>query len=117
AAEIVAFWRREKALPGGQDPRRRVSQVVMFARDGEGRIAAVGTAVPQWPDQLGQPVYYYRSYVAPQWRHTRLVYNLLRKSVRLLEEDARRHDWPCIGVLLELENKRFGETGRMPVWP
>ncbi len=114
---IIEFWQRENALPGGQDPRQRVSQVVMFARDQQGEVAAVGTAVPQWPAQLGQPVYYYRSYVAPQWRHTRVVYNLLRKGVRLLEDDARAHDWPCIGVLLELENKRFGEAGRMPVWP
>lgn len=117
ADEVIEFWVREKALPSGQDPRQRVSQVVMFARDPDGAIAAVGTAVPQWPARLGQPVYYYRSYVAPQWRHTRVVYNLLRKAVRLLEDDAGKHDWPCIGVLLELENKRFGETGRMPVWP
>ncbi len=117
AEDIIRFWQREKALPGGQDARQRVGQVVMFARDEEGEVAAVGTAVPQLPPQLAQPVYYYRSFVAPAWRHTRVVYNLLRKGVRLLEEDSRAHDWPCIGVLLELENKRFGEAGRMPVWP
>lgn len=117
AEDLIEFWQRENALPRAQDPRQRVSQVVMFARDRQGEIAAVGTALPQLPPQLAQPVYYYRSYVAPAWRQTRVVYNLLRKSVRLLEEDARAHDWPCIGVLLELENKRFGEAGRMPVWP
>lgn len=117
AAAIVDFWRREGALPPGQDPRQRVGQVVMFARDGAGEIAGVGTAEPRWPERLGQPVYYYRSYIAPAWRHTQLVYRLLRNSVRLLEDDAREHDWPCIGVLLELENRRFGEAGRMPVWP
>lgn len=117
AQDVIEFWQREKALPGGQDPRQRVSQVVMFARDADGEVAAVGTAVPQWPPQLAQPVYYYRSFVAPKWRHTRVVYNLLRKAVRLLEADAEAHDWPCIGVMLELENQRFGETGRMPVWP
>jgi len=117
AKDLIEFWQRENALPQGQDPRQRVSQVVMFARDPDGEIAAVGTAVPQFPPSLAQPVYYYRSYVSPAWRQTRVVYNLLRKSVRLLEEDARAHDWPCIGVLLELENQRFGEAGRMPIWP
>ncbi|NBD95974.1 MAG: hypothetical protein GVY11_05810 [Gammaproteobacteria bacterium] len=117
AEAVVAFWRREGALPRDQDPRRRVGQVVMFARDADGKVAGVSTAVPQWPERLAQPVYYYRSFIAPAWRHTQLVYRLLRKSVRLLEDDARAHDWPCIGVLLELENRRFGEAGRMPVWP
>lgn len=117
AEAVIGFWRREGALPGGQDPRRRVGQVVMFARDADGEVAGVSTAVPQRPERLAQPVYYYRSFIAPAWRHTQLVYRLLRKSVRLLEDDARTHDWPCIGVLLELENRRFGEAGRMPVWP
>ncbi len=115
--DIVAFWVREKALPSEQLARQRVSQVVMFARDGDGEVAAVCTALPQNPPQLGQPVYFYRSFVAPDYRKTLLVYRLLKKAVRLLEEDARKHEWPCIGVLLELENQRFFEKGRMPVWP
>lgn len=115
--DIISFWLREKALPDEQTGRQRVGQVVMFARDGSGEIAAVCTALPQNPPQLGQPVYFYRSFVAPKYRKTLLVYRLLKKAVRLLEADAREHDWPCIGVLLELENQRFFEKGRMPVWP
>ena len=114
---IVDFWVREKALPDEQTARQRVAQVVMFARDSDGDIAAVCTALPQNPPQLGQPVYFYRSFVAPQHRKTLVVYRLLKKAVGLLEDDARKHDWPCIGVLLELENQRFFEKGRMPVWP
>lgn len=117
ADDIIAFWQREKALPEGDDGRSRVSQVVFFARDSEDEIAAVSTAVPKLPPRLGQPVLYYRTYVAPAWRHTRLVYNLLRRSIELLEQDAARHDYPCIGILLELENERFGQMGRMPIWP
>lgn len=117
ASDIIAFWQREKALPEGDDGRGRASQVVFFARDSDGEIAAVSTAVPKLPPRLGQPVLYYRTYVAPAWRRTRLVYNLLRRSVNLLEQDAARHDYPCIGILIELENERFGQMGRMPIWP
>jgi hypothetical protein len=35
--------------------------------------------------------------------------SLLKRSCVLLEEHARAHDYPCIGVLLELENERFRE--------
>jgi hypothetical protein len=41
---------------------------------------------------------------------------LLKRSCSLLEEQARAHDYPCIGVLLELENERFRERGRMATW-
>ncbi len=114
---LVDFWVREKALPNEQAAQQRVSQVVMFARDTDGEVAAVSTALPQNPPQLGQPVYFYRSFVAPKWRKSLVVYRLLRQAVALLEQDSRAHDWPCIGVLLELENERFGKKGRMPVWP
>jgi hypothetical protein len=117
AEALIEFWVREKALPNEQIARDRVSQVVMLARDDDGEIAAVCTALPQNPPQLGQPVYFYRSFVAPKWRKSLVVFRLLKKAVGLLEEDARAHDWPCIGVLLELENQRFVEKGRMPVWP
>ncbi|AKS42902.1 hypothetical protein [Wenzhouxiangella marina] len=116
-SDLIAFWLEHKALPNEAQGRQRVAQVVMFARDPEGKVAAVCTAVPQNPPQLGQPVYFYRSFVAPEWRQTLVVFRLLKQAVALLEEDARAHDWPCIGVLLELENQRFGEKGRMPNWP
>ncbi len=117
AEDIVSFWVAEKALPGEREARARVGQVVMYARDAEDSVAAVATALPQRPPQLGQPVYFYRSFVARRYRSSLVVLRLLRQAVALLEDDARAHDWPCIGVLLELENERFGEKGRMPVWP
>jgi hypothetical protein len=115
--DLVDFWVREKALPNAQAAQQRVAQVVMFARDEEGEVAGVCTAMPQNPPQLGQPVYFYRSFIALRYRQTLVVFRMLKKAIALLEDDARKHDWPCIGVLLELENDRFGEKGRMPVWP
>ncbi|HSN01013.1 MAG TPA: hypothetical protein VLS52_08405, partial [Rudaea sp.] len=52
-----------------------------------------------------------------QWRTSRLVLHLLRRTFTTLEEHARRHDFPCIGVVLELENERFGETLKTAWWP
>ena len=117
ADALVEFWLKEKALPNEQAARQRVGQVVMYATDQSGEVAAVSTAQPVNPPHIGQPVYFYRSFVAPVWRKSLLVFRLLKKAVRLLEDDAREHDWPCIGVLLELENQRFSEKGRMPIWP
>jgi hypothetical protein len=117
ADRVVAFWLAHGALPNEALARQRVTEVVMYACDDRGAIAAVCTAVAQTPPQLGQPVYFYRSFVAPLWRGTRVVFRLLKQALGVLEAHAGKHDWPCIGVLLELENERFGRKGRMPVWP
>lgn len=115
--DLIAFWLREGALSDETQAQQRLSQVVVLARDGEGMVAGVCTAAAQTPSGIGQPLYYYRSFIGRRWRRTRLVYHLIKRARTLLEEDARARDWPCIGMLLELENSRFGEKGRMPVWP
>lgn len=113
---ILAFWRSENAIPDEVQMKARLGQVVMHARDGD-RVAAVCTALPMTPPQFGQPVYYYRSFVGKAWRTTTLIEQLLRRAVKLLEDYAAAHDFPCIGILLELEGARFADKGRMPVWP
>lgn len=113
---ISAFWRSEGALSEEAHIKARLPQVVMHARDGD-RVAAVSTAVAVTPPQFGQPVYYYRSFVGKEWRSTLLIERLLKRAVTTLEDYAAAHDFPCIGILLELEGARFADKGRMPVWP
>ncbi len=115
--DLTKFWLSEGALTSPDQARDRLRQVVLYARDAEGAVAGVGTAFAHTLPQIGQPLYYYRSFIGVRWRSTRLVYLLIKRAQKLLGEYAREHEWPCIGMLLELENKRFGEKGRMPVWP
>ncbi len=116
ATELLAFWKREGAIPDEAQARARLDQVVLIARDEDGEVAGVCTAVPMTPPHLGQPVYFWRAFVAPKWRATRLIYNLLMGSFDLLEGYARERGFPCIGVILELENTRFGEVFRKAEW-
>ncbi len=116
ADAIKAFWRAEGALNDEAAMERRVKQVVMHARTGSGEVAAVCTAIALTPPRLAQPMYYWRTFVGARWRATSLVMSLLKRSCVLLEAHARAHDYPCIGVLLELENDRFRERGRMATW-
>lgn len=115
-AEISAFWRREGALNDDAAIDQRLKQVVMHARTPAGEVAGVCTAMPLTPPRLGQPMYYWRTFVGARWRRSALVMSLLKRSCVLLEEHARTHGYPCIGVLLELENDRFRERGRMATW-
>ena len=114
---VLEFWRREHALDDEVKAQERLREVVMHATDAAGETTAVCTAVPMTLPRLGQPMYYYRCFVGARWRKTRLVFTLLARAFDALETHARAHAYPCIGVLLELENERFGKSLRAPVWP
>lgn len=116
-AAVCQFWEREEAFTNDVDARQRLKELVLDARDRDGRVAGVCTVVPMTLPRLAQPMYYYRCFIGEKWRDSRLVYRLLTRAFDVLEDYARAHDYPCIGVLLELENERFGQTLRAPVWP
>jgi hypothetical protein len=113
---VLAFWRKEKAIADDASARKRLGEIVLHARTESGEVAGVCTAVPMTLPRLGQPMYYYRCFIGKDWRNTMLVLHLLNRAFAVLEGYARNHDYPCIGVVLELENSRFGENGRDPVW-
>lgn len=113
---IDAFWRREGAIADNDAATRRLPEVVAHALTDAGEIAGVCTAVAMTAPRIGQPMYYYRCFVGREWRASRLVFSLLRHAQGVLEAYAREHDFPCIGILMELENTRFGESLRNPVW-
>ena len=117
ADAICEFWTREQANVEGEIAQHRVQQVVAHVLDERGDIAAVSTAMPKILPRLGQPMYYYRCFVGKQWRDGHLVRPLLRHTQRVLEDYAREHDFPCIGMLLELENEGFAATLRWAYWP
>lgn len=113
---VLEFWQRENALDDKARAKERLREIVLHARDDNGDIAGVCTVVPVTLPRLGQPMYYYRCFIGKQYRKTKLVLHLLNRAFSLLEGYARSHDYPCIGVVLELENERFGQTLRKPVW-
>jgi hypothetical protein len=114
---ILAFWKSEGAVPDGDKAKERLQQIVAHARDATGSVAGVCTVVPIQHPRLGQPLYYYRCFIGKTWRKSRLVFTLLIRAFETLEAYAREHNYPCIGVILELENSRFGNTLRAAVWP
>jgi hypothetical protein len=116
AEAVRNFWRGEGALDDGSAIDKRLAQVVMCARAPGGEVAGVSTAIALLQPRFGQPMYYYRAFVDRKWRTTALVRELMNRSNDLLEAYARERGFPCIGVLLELENAGFYRALRKPVW-
>ncbi len=115
-AKVVEFWKREGALANDVKTEERLRQIILHAETADGEMAAVSTAVAMTLPRLGQPMYYFRCFVGAKWRKTRLVFKLLNRSSEVLEAYARDNKFPCIGVLLELENARFAKTLQQPIW-
>jgi hypothetical protein len=113
---IRAFWVREHANVEGAEATRRLLEVVAHTVDENGAVAAVATATPKVLPRLGQPLYYYRCFVGKAWRTERLLRPLMRHTQKVLEAYARENDYPCIGMLLELENQGFSDTLRRAHW-
>lgn len=114
---IRAFWLREQANVEGERATQRLNEVVAHVLDERGELAAVSTATSKILPRLGQPLYYYRCFVGKAWRSSKLVRPLLRYTQKVLEDYARKNNYPCIGVLLELENEGFADTLRWAHWP
>ena len=117
AEAVLAFWRRENAIGDETQAKKRLSEIVLHAVTADGEVAGVCTAVPITLPRLGQPTYYYRCFIGAKWRKSRLVLNMLKQTGEVLESYAREHGFPCIGIVLELENSRFGQTMQNAVWP
>ena len=113
---VRAFWHREAAFESEADADQRLSQVVLYARTTNGDIAGVCTALAMLPPRFGQPMYYFRAFIGKDWRTTALVRELVNRSCDVLEAYAHERGFPCIGVLLELENQGFYRALRKPVW-
>lgn len=116
AHRVHGFWQSQHAIANADDAQRRLAQVAMIANAPDGEIAGVSTALPILPPRFGQPMYYFRAFVAPQWRTSKLVRDLTNRSCAALEAFAGERGFPCIGVLLELENEGFYRALRKPVW-
>lgn len=114
---VCAFWLREHANVEGHEATRRAGEVVTRVLDADGTLVAVSTVEPRTIPRLRQPMFYYRCFVGAAWRNHKLPRSLLRHGFDVLERWSRARDFPCIGVLLELENEGFARTLRRAWWP
>jgi hypothetical protein len=106
-AELAKFWIDHKAMLDTSKATDRAAQVVCVARD-EGRLVGVSTAYPRIVPMLRQPMYYYRNYIAPDYRSQGLSIPFIKKSFDEIERQELAKEKPlCIGVILSIENKRL----------
>lgn len=108
ATELVAFWREQNAIQNEAAAIRRTEQAVCIARDGDGVMCGVATAVIKVLPRLRQPMYYYRQFFAKSLRgqHQELVFFKRAKQI-LQDYNAGLDKAESLGILLEVENAKI----------
>ncbi len=118
--EICAFWQREGALPNPDLAARRVKQVLVVCRATDsGDIVGVATAVKMAvPRLLNNVVYYYRHYVAENWRQKQIGTALVRTSRQYLNQRfVSGEDTSAKGLFTVTESPILQKARRQGVSP
>ena len=111
AAELVAFWRDQNAIQDEAAATRRTEQAVCIARDADGALCGVATAVIKVLPRLRQPTYYFRQYFAKRMRGRNHIRPFHLHAKQVLEDYNASLDKPeSLGILLELENSKLASV-------
>lgn len=104
-AELVEFWMRNQAIADSGIATTRARQAVCIARDQDGGLAGVGTALVRVLQRLRQPAYYYRQFFAPTFRGKGQAIPFFNHARGILQQyNASLPSPESLGVLLELES-------------
>lgn len=116
--ELLAFWRDNRAIADEAVAKQRAQQAVCIARDADGAVCGVGTAMVKILPRLRQPTYYYRQFFAPalRGRHHELAF--YRRCKQVLEAyNAGMARPESLGLLVEIENPKIAAAYRRAVEP
>ena len=113
SAELVAFWNDQNAIRNAAEAGRRSEQVVCIARDAEGALCGVATAIVKVLPRLRQPMYYYRQFLAPALRGQHQELTFFQQAKRILQDyNAGLDTSESLGILLEIENAKIAAAYR-----
>ena len=108
AAELVAFWRDQNAIQNETAATRRTEQAVCIARDADGALCGVATAVVKVLPRLRQPMYYYRQFFAKAMRGRHQLIPFYQQARQILQDYNASLERPeSLGILIETENSKL----------
>ena len=107
-AELLEMWGATQAMHNPVQAQARTEQAVCIARDVDGRLCGVGTAVVRVLPRLRQPMYYYRQFFAPAVRGQKQTVPFFERACSVLQAYNAGLEQPeSLGVLIELENAQL----------
>jgi hypothetical protein len=116
--ELTRFWLDHNAIANVDKAALRAQQAVVVARDGDGALCGVATAVVRVLPRLRQPLYYYRQFFAPRLRGRYQALTFFRRAKQVLQAyNASLARPESLGLLMELENPQLAAGFRRAFMP
>ena len=106
---VVDFWRRHRVLRNSQDAARRVDEVVFIAVDEHDRVVGVNTVYIECEPRNHKQYFFYRMFVQPGNRETRLMAFMTGKAFQHLKQ-LEMADKPA-GLVIVAENPKLMRSG------
>jgi hypothetical protein len=114
--DVIALWEREGVLPGPM-ARQRVQQVHLVAIRDEQQVAGVSTVYLEHNPQLRLDLWYYRTFVGSEHRHTNVARHLISSNRDLLESRfTSGEDTRAPGMIFALEHEGMRRHLNTALW-
>jgi len=109
--DILAFWKRNNALPNAEEAQKRVRQVVMMVTGSSGEVIGVSTVYPGQIQNDNREYFFYRMFIQPGDRVFGLMTAVTQKTLQFLQK-AAFPDKPD-GLIIVTENPKLMRKGAM----
>jgi hypothetical protein len=114
--DVLRLWEREGVVPE-EEARRRVSEVKLVGMDGDGTVVGVSSLFIRHTPQLRMDLWYYRTYVARDHRHSGLAAQLIFRNRDLMDQRyVSGADRTAEGMVFELENEGMRMYFNKALW-
>lgn len=114
--EIIQFWIMEGAL-NKEQADKRVDQVVMVAKDEDGRILGVSTILKYVYKPIGQQFWFFRAFVGAKSRHQGIALQFtLEVKSHLNQRFEEGKDSDVVGILMKVESPILKKTLPQGTW-
>jgi hypothetical protein len=114
--DVLRLWEREGAVPQ-EEARRRVGEVKLVGIGPGGEVAGVSSLFIRHNPQLRMDLWYYRTYVARDHRHSGLAAQLIFRNRDLMDQRyVSGADRTTEGMVFELENEGMRKYFNKALW-
>jgi hypothetical protein len=114
--DVLRLWEREGSVPP-EEASRRVHEVKLVGIDPAGAVAGVSSLFLRRNPQLRMDLWYYRTYVARDHRHSGLAAQLIFRNRDLMDQRyVSGADRTAEGMVFELENEGMRMYFNKALW-
>jgi hypothetical protein len=115
--QAITLWKRFNTFLTDEVTVQRAAEIVFVAKKND-EVVGVTTVRPLKVKLLNDNYFYeFRIFISPDHRTPGLDALLAVKTKEFFETNAAESDFPCIGLVIIVENEKMKQNWNRAVWP